>query len=190
MNIESELSREYTAIRSEILTWISVQYTLIAITASVTAISLSIFRAISHWSSFSSVMIIIIACLGFLIAHANAKITMAGAYISVFHAERTIWDHLIYSKLKNKWTIATVGIFPIMLLFYSALYSIIIIYSFFIDQKQVEFSDFEILFFPTLIYISMLFILWRSGRREPYEKIWKEFRDDENKNLLNIIPQK
>ncbi|MFL5730200.1 MAG: hypothetical protein ACJ75J_12000, partial [Cytophagaceae bacterium] len=115
---------EYSAIRSEILTWIAVKYSLIAISASVTAISLSVFGSGTHWSWFSAALISIIACLGFLASHANAKITIASAYIAVFHAEKTHWEHLMYGKLKTKITLATAGyVFPS-----SALYFILLLY--------------------------------------------------------------
>jgi hypothetical protein len=174
MDIDSKLSQEYVALRSEILTWIAVQYTLIAITVSVTGISLSVFKVEAHWIMFSSVLIVIISCLGFLTAHAHSKITLAGAYISVFHAERTIWDHLIYSKIKSKWTIATTGFFPTMLLLYASLYTIIILYPSSIYEKPLLLEEYYPLILPTIIFSLMLIILWNSGRREPYIKLWRK----------------
>jgi hypothetical protein len=170
------LSDEYAFIRSEILTYTSIKFTLIAITASVTVIALRGFMENALWPWFSAIMIIIIACLGFLTAYAHAKITIAGAYITIFHSQRTIWDHLIYSKLKSKWTVATVGFFVPMLLFYLSLYALVIFYTGSIWEKALTFRTFKILFFPTCIYVLMIVVLWRSGRREPYEKIWKAFK--------------
>jgi hypothetical protein len=170
--------QEYAAIRLEILTWISVQYTIIAITASVTVIALSLLRETSHRSWFSCILILIVACLGFLTAYAHSKITLAGAYITVFHSHRTMWDHLVYTKLKYKWTVATMGFFIPMLLFYLTLYSLIVLYSLLTKSKEWSSEEFKILIIPTAIYFLMLFVLWRSGRREPYEKIWKSLQNN------------
>jgi hypothetical protein len=171
-------SQEYASIRLEILTWITVQYTLIAITASVTVLALSMLRETSHRSWFSCILILIIGCLGFLTAYAHAKITIAGAYITVFHSKRTNWDHLVYSKLKYKWTVATMGFFIPMLLFYLTLYSLVVLYPPLTNDKEWQSEEFRIMILPTIIYFLMLFILWRSGRREPYEKIWKSFQNN------------
>jgi hypothetical protein len=114
--------------------------------------------------------------MGFFTAYAHSKITIAGAYITVFHSQKTIWDHLIYSKLKSKWTVATISFFVPMLLFYITLYILIILYTVSISKHEFTLEVVEILFIPTTIYLLMLFVLWRSGRREPYEKIWKTFK--------------
>jgi hypothetical protein len=45
-------TNECVAIRNEIITWITVKYTLIVITASVTAISLGLLTKTAHWSWF------------------------------------------------------------------------------------------------------------------------------------------
>jgi hypothetical protein len=178
-----EISQEYTSIRSEILVWISVQFTLIAITASVTAIALSVFKASSNWPWFSGILLIIVSSLGFLTAFAHSKVTIAGAYISIFHSNRTVWDHLIYSRLKSEWTVATLGFFMPMMVFYLGLYTAIILYPSLSYKDDLGFLAAEVLIIPSLIYGLMLFILWRAGRREPYEKIWKSFKDNEFKRL-------
>lgn len=179
-----ELAQEYPALRAEIITWTTIQYSLIAITASTTAISLSIFRVENHWVPFSAAMITIVASLGFLTAHAHAKITLTGAYITVFHSSRTIWDRLITGKFGNKWTIASISFFPSVFIFYMALYTILFVYPLFKNDSHINHSEYKLLILPTILYMLMLLTFWRSGNRKPYEKIWRELKAEEERKYI------
>lgn len=185
---------EYNALRSEILCWIQVEYTLIGLTAVSLSAALGFFKdeGSGSWLYFSSALLLTTSCLGCLTAFARTKIMFTSAYITVFHGQFTDWEELTRFTHDGKRVFARKYLFTIihkvsLVMFYLVLSFAAVLYPYSL-QKNVYYGitwTSGALFVVSIIsIIAMLVITLISYNRQIYETAWNTLKAEEEGNRI------
>lgn len=86
---------EYSALRSEIVTWIQIEYTLIVAAVTIEMVALAFFKGTQYWALYSAVLLGLLGAISALISFARAKINQTSAYLIVFFDNA--WESRMYT---------------------------------------------------------------------------------------------
>ncbi len=177
--------REYNTLRAEILTWIQVEYTLIAASATVTLVALAFFKEAEHWFLFSSVLLGILATLIGLTSFARAKIMQVSSYLIVFHNEPFEQRMLVHQESKGYRLTTTLHKLSLVSLYIllgvSAVgYPLILAIKANVNVAEARWFVGSILAVAIGLYFTALYCCGLSYQKRPHVDHWKNVQFDEN----------
>lgn len=182
---------EYSAIRAEILQFIAIQYTLIALSPTVIAASLVLFPSdkpldalAEIWCLFSVALIVLTASLLYLAAQVQAKILLCSTFLRVFYSQLQVWEEAVTVTFRTPMGLAssflpwpviiTNAVLAVGATFYPAVVA---------NALPIDWTSWQsMLLLSSWMFLCWVFIqLYRSGSPKQVAKLfesWKSYKSD------------
>lgn len=179
-NVSKKADLEYSALRSEIIAWIQVEYSLTAGAATMTMIALGFFEATAYWPFYSSVLLGLLAAINGLVSFARAKINQTSAYLIVFHDNP--WEIYMRDLVQSRKNRITTTLHSICM---SGLFLLLGVASVAYPFAQsstindaIPLLGWILLSTAIVVYIGAFYAWWCSYDKKGQIKYWEDVRNE------------